>query len=74
MLRSLQRGIKYTRDRGILGILERRDSIFVGSWIPVKMKCFIKLQFFVRFYFSLFIIFVYTNDDSKILRNTSLIS
>jgi hypothetical protein len=37
------------------------------------MKCLIKFQFLVRFYFNPFMIFVYTNDDSKILRNTSLI-
>jgi hypothetical protein len=34
------------------------------------MKYLIKFQFLVRFYFNLFIIFVYANDDSKILRNT----
>jgi hypothetical protein len=34
------------------------------------MKYFIKFQFFVRFYFSPFIIFVCINDDNKILRNT----
>jgi hypothetical protein len=40
MLRSLQRGIKYTRGKNIL---ERRDSIFVGNWILVGMECFVKL-------------------------------
>jgi hypothetical protein len=74
MLRSLQRDIKYTRDRDILNILKRRDSIFIGNWISVKMKCFIKLQFLVRFCVGPFIIFVYADDDSKILRNTSFIS
>jgi hypothetical protein len=68
MIRS-QRKVKYTR-----GILKRKNSIFVGNWISIKMKCFVKFQFLVRFYFSSFIIFVYTDDDSKILRNMSLIS
>jgi hypothetical protein len=54
--------------------LKRKDSIFVGNWIPVRMKCLVKLQFLVRFCVGPFIIFVYTDDDSKILRNTSSIS
>jgi hypothetical protein len=74
MLRSLQRDVRYTRGRDILNILKRKDSILVGSWIPVKMKCLIKLQFLVRFCFSPFIIFVYINDDSKVLRNAFPIS
>jgi hypothetical protein len=37
------------------------------------MKCLIKFQFLVRFCIGPFIIFVYINDDSKILRNTSSI-
>jgi hypothetical protein len=71
MLRSLQRGVKYTRDRSIL---ERRDSILVGNWILVGMECLIKFQFLVRFCVGLFMIFVCTDDDSKIFRNTFPIS
>jgi hypothetical protein len=39
----------------------------------VRMECFVKLQFLVRFCFSLFIIFVCIDDDNKIFRNTSFI-
>jgi hypothetical protein len=38
------------------------------------MECLIELQFLVYFYFGPFIIFVYINDNSKILRNASFIS
>jgi hypothetical protein len=71
MIRSLQRDIRYTRNRNIL---ERKDSIFVGNWILIKIKYLIKLQCLVRFCVDPFIILIYTNDDSKIFRNTSFIS
>jgi hypothetical protein len=38
------------------------------------MEYLIKFQFLVRLCIGPFIIFVYTDDDSKILRNTSPIS
>jgi hypothetical protein len=71
MLRSLQRDIGYTRGKDIL---ERKDSILIDNWILVKMECLIKFQFLVRFCVGSFIIFVCTNDDSKVFRNTSPIS
>jgi hypothetical protein len=55
-------------------ILERKNSIFVGNWVLVRMEYFVKFQFLVRFCFSPFIIFVCINDDSKVFRNTSSIS
>jgi hypothetical protein len=57
-----------------MDILERKDSILVGNWISVRMECFVKFQFLVRFCFSLFMIFVCVDDDSKVLCNTSPIS
>jgi hypothetical protein len=37
------------------------------------MEYFVEFQFLVRFCVGLFIIFVYIDDDSKILRNTFFI-
>jgi hypothetical protein len=71
MIRSLQRDIRYTRNKNIL---ERKDSILIGSWILIRMEYLVKFQFLVRFCVDLFIILICINDDSKIFRNTSFIS